>query len=647
MLRWFRSPSKDGKKPEEGKRHKVHLGESKNKFYFDEKLKRWRVEGEEEGEEEEAGPPSPPKMSAAAVAFGAPGGGFSHGNGAQSEGISSEGGGLNWSAANPNQDLSRSMTSNDTQRSSANVRRNIRSRYVDAFGNQSVDSAVAGAATTKKAPLLPFAPVPSTGGGLNGSHATASVSMFVPSQVGDEDAQQAGGYASFQPSDPWTETKAAVQQPQQEGEQEAESSPPDPPGVAQQAPLEGVGDPLTLHESVQSAPYYQDQGFDFGPRGDVAPESEWEPQYDMSHGVAVPQQTAHHNDWHEEGGHGDRCGNSEEATLEGGYEVVDGETRAQGEQDDFAHLMQQTKAEEFEGPLTPGDYESSEGSREAAGRHNGDDVGLPVAEQHVVPPGRTDVDHSADCSGELPRQPSLDVYLHSPSSGVQEASPLQQQRPEEDWPPSEKSPDTASAGTRGSQHAPGSSDRGHTPPEKTTLNGDPAAIARDPYIVEGVIRSLVCENQVFRDKVKSLEEEASAQKAEQVELKLQLHCLESDMNDLLVCLGQESSKVSKLVGALNELGVDGGEMLREAEEAILAHPGESGVAQEEVEGKGDKGDDDEASSTSSSLFCDESEAAMSPPPAPPGGHEDEDEESVYETEEADYSMPTLRNSIHL
>ena len=66
---WFRSPSKDGKKPEEGKRHKVHLGESKNKFYFDEKLKRWRVEGEEV-EEEEASPPSPPKMSAAAVASG-------------------------------------------------------------------------------------------------------------------------------------------------------------------------------------------------------------------------------------------------------------------------------------------------------------------------------------------------------------------------------------------------------------------------------------------------------------------------------------------------------------------------------------------------------------------------------------------------
>jgi len=64
---WFRSPSKDGKgaspKPA---RHKVHLGEKESKFFFDEKLKRWRVEGEEDEGAEGDAIASPPRMAASA-----------------------------------------------------------------------------------------------------------------------------------------------------------------------------------------------------------------------------------------------------------------------------------------------------------------------------------------------------------------------------------------------------------------------------------------------------------------------------------------------------------------------------------------------------------------------------------------------------
>ena len=70
MLGWFRaSPKQKDGKGEEGKRHKAHLGEAKNKFYYDEKLKRWRVEGEEEGGDgEEDGLSSPPKLGDAGSA---------------------------------------------------------------------------------------------------------------------------------------------------------------------------------------------------------------------------------------------------------------------------------------------------------------------------------------------------------------------------------------------------------------------------------------------------------------------------------------------------------------------------------------------------------------------------------------------------
>merc|ERR1719375_2655172 len=68
MLRgWFgRSPGKaattEGASPSDKKRHKVHLGEKENKFYFCEKTKRWRVEGEEDEDEDDGVLNSPPRM---------------------------------------------------------------------------------------------------------------------------------------------------------------------------------------------------------------------------------------------------------------------------------------------------------------------------------------------------------------------------------------------------------------------------------------------------------------------------------------------------------------------------------------------------------------------------------------------------------
>ena len=73
MLNWFRG-SPNGKSPDGGgKKHKAHLGEAQSKFYFDEKLKRWRVEGEEDEAEADGGLNSPPKAAAGAAAnpFGA------------------------------------------------------------------------------------------------------------------------------------------------------------------------------------------------------------------------------------------------------------------------------------------------------------------------------------------------------------------------------------------------------------------------------------------------------------------------------------------------------------------------------------------------------------------------------------------------
>ena len=130
MLRWFRSPQKDGGGQDtEGRPTKAHLGEAQNKFYFDEKTKRWRVEGEEDGEREDEGPPSPPRMAAAAMAassssvgsaaLGAPGGPL---------GFSTSG-----SEAAPPQPLK------PPTRARARAR-GIRSRYVDAFGGAQAPS---------------------------------------------------------------------------------------------------------------------------------------------------------------------------------------------------------------------------------------------------------------------------------------------------------------------------------------------------------------------------------------------------------------------------------------------------------------------------------------------------------------------------
>lgn len=60
------SASGSGAGPTEGSKPKrqAFLGEKENKFYYDEQLKRWRVEGEEEDGQEEAALNSPPRINA-------------------------------------------------------------------------------------------------------------------------------------------------------------------------------------------------------------------------------------------------------------------------------------------------------------------------------------------------------------------------------------------------------------------------------------------------------------------------------------------------------------------------------------------------------------------------------------------------------
>ena len=558
MLRWFRSPQKDGGggQDKEGRPTKAHLGEAQNKFYFDEKTKRWRVEGEEDGEREDEGPPSPPRMAAAAMAsssssvgsaaLGAPGGPL---------GFSTSG-----SEAAPPQPLK------PPTRARA---RGIRSRYVDAFGGAQAPS---GSATSI---------------GTAGSGGSASI--FPPAAPLGASLGSRGGPSIFVPG---------------QGAAPEEESEVASPGAVE----------VPLQESVRSAPSLPEEGVD--PQGEFATQ-EPGPHYHMAHGVAVPDTAAwrSESEWEEDGGGRNPPAGPAEGVppsfgedTQTGWEdppipmVPAGEEvfGRDGGESETAAATAMAAEEELVAPEAPSQqngleppcwHSEGDASYDFPSSEAKDEIVPPLpcqqqqqqhrretmSEKDEVGPEEGDatpgaMQASQNSSDLLPRQPSLDIFLGgSPAKAVDPVQARHSLSP---------TPEVSSADmTAGSART-----------------GDPqlSLLVQDSRLLKGVLRGLVCENDVLRDRVRGLEAAEAEAKDREVEMKLRIRDLESDMNDLLVCLGQHDAKVTRLVEELSAVGCDGSAILSRVETEVAMAGG--GRAEEE------EAPPPPPSSSSSSLF---------------------------------------------
>jgi hypothetical protein len=92
-------------------------------------------------------------------------------------------------------------------------------------------------------------------------------------------------------------------------------------------------------------------------------------------------------------------------------------------------------------------------------------------------------------------------------------------------------------------------------------SADSYSLTKDPFICRGVMKALVCENQILREKLKGHEEDKATMRA-----------LESDMNDLLVCLGQETAKVQALTPFAEKMGQDVESLFRASIDTKVVDP---------------------------------------------------------------------------
>ena len=580
MLGWFRSPKKkdgdDGaggmqqtKKPSStGKRHKVHLGEKENKFYYNEKLKRWCVEGEEGLDGENDGAlSSPPKQVTSTSGFQSEtyAGGEIYGQQQQHDG----GNFLPFGGAtseHPPQGFRgrRGKTSS------------IQSRYVDAFGtetNAADNQAKAkGNASLFAPPTASLMSSSNSNAMMTGSSGGAGgVSMFVPGQAaGESDA-----YASFQPSG-WTSTNepldpqssAALDQPSgHQTQNEEEAAPvqqqyyPEAPDGAVTGGYGGYGgdeaesmppaaQEVTSENAFASDAYdnsYNQSSSSWNNNDALKPQDYPEEASNSApadHAAAggnlyAPEAYASYQSsgWADYGAVNPTAIQNVPPDQTGGLQTSNQEETQQQEQ------QQQYYPEASDGAV-PGGYtgEEAESNKEIeAFEASAADAAVdPLSSWEQV-----QVKHAgaAAASPEIPRQPSLDIYLDEHSNLSQEESSVN----------NDEFLSRQQENVQREKLA-----RIEEVKERTLATSeDTYSLAQDPYIVRGVMKALVCENTMIREKMKTLEEDMSRLKAEDDELKSQLDTVQSDMNDLLVCLGQESAKVQALLPvAKAQLGED-------------------------------------------------------------------------------------------
>lgn len=544
MLGWFRaSPKQKDGKGEEGKRHKVHLGEAKNKFYYDEKLKRWRVEGEEEGGDgEEDGLSSPPKLGdAGSAALGSLNYSDTGGNGFHAGG-------------DPGAPKAFPETRGPPPRSQNNPqRRGIRSRYVDAFQSSATSSAQTDAAAkTSTSSIFPVIPGRDAG----------APSVFVPGrteaasfELPGADAAPSGEYATYQFTDPW-------------------APPPAPEAAENDAFLsESIGE---NHQTAAAEPVQNPQPGEF---------------YDYNQGVSGGSLGSHYGD------HGAHGYQQEEVSS------PVAEPPAPERLDDLPPEPQPDAPTNQFAEAMAGFASPKQETVPVWGQETEEDLTsapvIPTTTTIMVAEERAEVVKEEN---GIARQPSLDIFLTaapqprsvSPESVTDKAEGAPPPLP----PP--PPPQSREGEGEGEQRA----DAHHSTMAAADLlvetaavtavapGADLGALAQDPAIVKGVMKALVFENEVLRDKMQRAEAEDAKLREEAVELKLELHSTQSDLNDLLVCLGQETSKIEYLVQAIDRLGGDGAETLSLAEADVMASAGE-GTGAGAVEDNGGGGEEEE------------------------------------------------------